>query len=102
MQKTSAKFGISKEESGAHAGESEVSLMLWIRGDLVMKDKIPDATGYLGEFTEKESAIIYEEGIGALSPIGVLGSPAKSSAEHGKSYCEDLASAMVEFISKAE
>ncbi|MFQ6126294.1 MAG: creatininase family protein [Candidatus Heimdallarchaeota archaeon] len=28
LQETSAKLGISKEESGAHAGESEVSMML--------------------------------------------------------------------------
>ena len=102
LQKTSAKLGILKEESGAHAGENEVSLMLWIRGDLVNKDKIREARGYLGEFTAKEATKIYEEGIDALSPIGVLGSPTKASAEHGKIYFEDLVAAMIEFISKAE
>lgn len=102
LQKSSAKFGISNKESGAHAGEFEVSQILWIRGDLVKTDKIPEATGYLGEFTTKEAAKIYEEGIDALSPIGVLGSPAKASAEHGKVYFEDLVEAMIEFISIAE
>lgn len=101
-QNASIMQGISKEEAGAHAGEHEVSQMLWIRGDLVKTDKIPKATGFLGEFTEKETAKIFEGGIGALSPIGVLGSPANASAEHGKIYLEELTSAMVEYISKAE
>jgi len=102
LQETSAKLGVSKEESGAHAGESEVSLMLWIRGVLVRTDKIPEATGYLGKFTEKEVAKIWEQGIGALSPIGVVGSPVKASGNHGKIYLEELVSAMIEFISKAK
>jgi creatinine amidohydrolase len=101
LHKTSAKLGVSKEESGAHAGESEVSMMLWTRGDLVKIDKIPEATGYLREFTEKEAAKVFEGGIGALSPIGVLGSPVKASREHGRIYLEELASAMIEFISRA-
>lgn len=69
---------------------------------MIKTDKIPKATGFLGEFTEKEAAKIFEGGIGALSPIGVLGSPANASAEHGKIYLEELTSAMVEYISKAE
>jgi creatinine amidohydrolase len=101
-QKVSERFGVSKEESGAHAGEFEVSMMMWARGDLVRTDKIPEGTGYLGLHTEKELTQVLEEGIGALSPIGVTGSPAKSSADHGKIYFEELSSAMIDFISKAE
>lgn len=69
---------------------------------MVKTDKILEATGYLGEFTTKEAAKIYEEGIDALSPIGVLGSPTKASAEHGKVYFEELVASMIQFISKAE
>lgn len=98
LQETSGKLGVSKEESGAHAGESEVSMMLWMREDLVREDKIPEATGYLGEFGEEAAARVFEDGIGALSPIGVLGSPAKASGEHGRVYLEDLANALVEYV----
>jgi len=102
MHKTGEKLGIPKEEAGAHAGQTEVSLILWIRGDLVKTERFPEATGYLGDFTETETAKIFNEGIGAISPIGVLGSPTKASAEHGKIYAEDLASGIVEYISKGE
>ena len=98
LQRTSGRLGVSKEESGAHAGESEVSMMLWARKDFVRAEKIPEATGYLGEFGEEEAEKVFEDGIGALSPIGVLGSPRKASREHGRIYIEDLAEAMVEHV----
>jgi creatinine amidohydrolase len=101
LQETSGRLGVSKEESGAHAGESEVSMMMWAREDLVRAEKIPEATGYLGEFGEKEAEKVFEDGIGALSPIGVLGSPEKASREHGRIYLEDLADAMVEYVEQA-
>jgi creatinine amidohydrolase/Fe(II)-dependent formamide hydrolase-like protein len=41
---------------------------------------------------------IFEHGIGALSPIGVLGDARGASANHGKRYVEDLAAAIVEYI----
>lgn len=99
LQTTSAKLGVTPEESGAHAGESEVSMVMWIRGDLVKEEKIPEATGYVGAFTEKEADKIFEGGIDALSPIGVIGDPANARKEHGKRYIEDLAYALVEYIS---
>ena len=101
LQGTSGRLGVSNEASGAHAGESEVSMMMWVCEDLVRADKIPDASGYLGEFGKEEAEKIFEDGIGALSPIGVLGSPEKASKEHGRIYFEDLADAMVEYIKQA-
>jgi creatinine amidohydrolase/Fe(II)-dependent formamide hydrolase-like protein len=52
----------------------------------------------MGAFTEKETQKIFEDGIGALSPIGVLGCPKKARKEHGKRYIDDLATALVEYI----
>jgi len=101
LQGTSGRLGVSREESGAHAGESEVSMMMWAREDLVRAEKIPGATGYLGEFGEEEAAKVFDDGIGALSPIGVLGSPEKASREHGRVYLEDLADALVEYVELA-
>lgn len=98
LQQTSAKLGVTPEESGAHAGESEVSMMMWARGDLVREERIPNATGYLGAFTEEAANKVFQGGIEALSPIGVIGSPAKADKEHGKRYIEDLSSALIEYI----
>ncbi len=98
LLETSARLGVTPEESGAHAGESEVSMMMWARGELVKEDLIPEATGYLGQFAEEETNKVFEGGIGAISPIGVIGSPSKAKKEHGRVYIEELASALVDYI----
>ena len=99
LKATSAELGVTAEESGAHAGESEVSMVMWARGDLVREDRIPEATGYVGAFDEDATEKIFSEGIGALSPIGVLGDPSKARKEHGRRYVEDLANALVDYVS---
>ena len=98
MMKTGVELGVSPEASGAHAGESEVSIMMHIAGNLVKKGMVAEARGYVGKFDEEVTKRIFEDGIGALSPIGVLGDARGASAEHGKRYMEDLAKAMVEYI----
>ncbi|MGD2200701.1 MAG: creatininase family protein [Candidatus Bathyarchaeota archaeon] len=98
IQETSKGLGVTIEESGAHAGEAEVSMIMWSRGDLVRGEKIPEARGFMGEFDEGAAETIFREGIGALSPIGILGDPAKARSEHGGRYIEDLADAIVDYI----
>lgn len=98
MTKTSAGLGVSPEDSGAHAGEAEVSLMMHAYPRRVRVECIPDARGYVGEFNEEATERIFADGIGALSPIGVLGDPKEASAEHGKKYVEDLVEAIVDYI----
>jgi len=98
MIKTSARLGVSPEASGAHAGESEVSMMMHIAGGLVKESKVKESKGYIGKFDEEVTRRIFAEGIGALSPIGVLGDARGASAEHGKAYVEDLAKAIADYI----
>lgn len=98
LTKTSEKFGISSEDSGAHAGESEVSMMLYANPDGVRTNKIPEGKGYLGAFDDAATEKIFREGIGGLSPIGVLGDPTEASKEHGEAYIDAIATAMVEYI----
>lgn len=100
MAETSSSLGVSVEESGAHAGEAEVSLMMHIMDRLVRHDKLPSATGYTGVFDIKATSRIFEEGIGALSPIGVLGSPTKAEKGHGKKYLDDLTAAIIDYINE--
>jgi creatinine amidohydrolase len=98
MSETSQSLGVSPEESGAHAGESEVSMMMYIDDDLVRGDCIDEAQGYMGGFNDETASRIFEEGIGALSSIGVLGDPRKASEEHGELYIENLTKMLVEYI----
>jgi creatinine amidohydrolase len=98
LMKTSEGLGVSPEASGAHAGESEVSMIMWAKRDLVRDERIPDARGFMGTFDDETAKRIFDHGIGALSPIGVLGDPADASSEHGRAYIEDLTSAIVEHI----
>jgi creatinine amidohydrolase len=89
LGESSAKFGISFEESGAHSGESETAIMLALEEKLVAKDQF--APGYVGAFGEREQKLIFEKGMPALTPNGVLGDPTKASAAHGREYLERLA-----------
>jgi creatinine amidohydrolase/Fe(II)-dependent formamide hydrolase-like protein len=98
LTRTSEKFGVSSEASGAHAGESEVSMMLYANPEGVRAENIPEARGYVGAFDEAATERIFREGIGGLSPIGVLGDPEEASKEHGEAYIDAVADAMVEFI----
>ena len=95
---TSDKYGINPEDSGAHAGESEVSMMLYANPDGVRSENIPIGKGYVGVFDEAATQKIFREGIAGLSPIGVLGDPAQASVEHGEAYIEAVAEAVYQFI----
>ena len=98
LTKTSEKYSISPEDSGAHAGESEVSMMLYVNPVGVRPDKIPQGKGYVGVFDEAATQKIFEEGIAGLSPIGVIGDPAEASVEHGEAYIEAVAEGVFDFI----
>ena len=98
LTETSDKYGISPEDSGAHAGESEVSMMLYANPDGVRPENIAKGKGYVGVFDEAATQRIFEEGIAGLSPIGVIGDPAKASIEHGEAYIEAVSEAVYNYI----
>jgi len=93
IYRASAEFGVSAEESGAHAGESEASMMMALEGGLVAADRF--APGYLGPAGEAEIKLIFEKGMPALTANGILGDPRKASAEKGEVYLERLADFLV-------
>jgi creatinine amidohydrolase len=94
----SKEFGISDDESGAHAGEHETSIMLFLEKNLVNKEKFEP--GYIGPAGEKEVSIIIEKGMPALTKNGILGDPRKASADRGDIYLDRLADFFVEEIAK--
>ncbi len=93
----SSKHGITAAESGAHAGESETSMVLAIRKDLV--DMKVTERGFMGKF-EDIMGQMASQGIKAVSENGVLGDPRKADARNGEQYLELWADKMVEYIRK--
>lgn len=85
----SQEFGITKEEAGAHAGENETSVIMALNKDLVQTERFQ--AGYLGPLGEKEVKTIMEKGMTKLSESGVLGDPAKATAEKGEVYLDKMA-----------
>jgi creatinine amidohydrolase len=96
LKRNAADYGISPEAAGAHAGESETSMMMALEGRLVAADRF--APGYLGPFGETEKKIMFEKGTSAISTNGILGDPRKASAEKGRVYLERLADLIVSKI----
>jgi creatinine amidohydrolase len=94
----SAEFGVTAGESGGHAGESETSMMMALEEDLVLKGRF--APGYVGSMEERELKIVLEKGMTALTEIGVLGDPRRSSAEKGESYLDRFAEFVLQEIKK--
>ena len=92
----SAELGVSAEASGAHAGENETSMMLALEPDLVHADRF--ASGYLGPLGEAEAKKVFEEGMTALTPNGVLGDPRGATADKGELYIERLAEMLAEAV----
>lgn len=88
-ERSSARFGVSQEAAGAHAGENETSIMLALEPSLVRRDRF--AAGYLGPLGEEQVRTILAHGMTALTANGVLGDPTGASADRGSVYLEDLA-----------
>jgi creatinine amidohydrolase len=93
----SSKHGVSAGESGAHAGESETSMVLALRKDLVDMEHAEE--GFTGSFEDKID-LVMSQGIKAVTKNGVLGDPRKGEAGKGEEYLELWAEKMVDFIRK--
>lgn len=81
-----AKLGVTPEEAGSHAGETETSMMLYFAEDLVKTDRF--TPGFVGKFGPEQMVLWENEGMPAISDIGVIGDPRKSTKEHGKLYLD--------------
>jgi creatinine amidohydrolase len=97
LTELSSRHGVSAGESGAHAGESETSMVLAIRKDLV--DMRHAEKGFVGSFEDKKD-VVWSQGIKAVSKNGVLGDARKGEAGKGEEYLELWAEKMVDFVRK--
>ena len=73
---------------GGHACDWETSLMLLIDENYVRRDKLEKGCvePLQGELLEK----FFNEGVGSVSPIGVMGDPTNADKERGRRYFEYL------------
>lgn len=70
-------------DGGLHAGEWETSMLQAIHPELVHPERAQ--AGYTGD-PQAALATIFDRGVQAIAGNGVIGNPAKASAEHGARY----------------
>jgi creatinine amidohydrolase len=95
----SSDAGITPEQSGAHSGEWETSIMLHLRPELVAMDAAE--IGYTGDMTEGIQRM-YEkrEGVESLSPNGVMGDPTLADVTRGQAYIDFFVSGVVDSVER--
>jgi 7,8-dihydropterin-6-yl-methyl-4-(beta-D-ribofuranosyl)aminobenzene 5'-phosphate synthase len=96
LGRISVQNGISAEEGGSHAGESETSMMLALEPELVATGNF--APGYLGPFGESDLKLLFEKGMRAFTSNGIIGDPRKASAARGEVYLEAFANLIISKI----
>jgi creatinine amidohydrolase len=82
-----SEHGVPMGEGGLHAGEWETSMLVAIHPDLVHMER--GEPGYTGDPQEAAGAI-FGAGVHTISQNGVIGDPARSSAENGARYWDEV------------
>jgi len=82
-----SEYGVSLGEGGVHAGEWETSMLLAIHPELVHTER--GAAGYTGD-PQEAIAAIFGAGVHTVAANGVIGDPARASAEHGERYWREV------------
>lgn len=80
-----------------HAGRTETSLMLHLAPETVRMSAAVDMP-IADDLTNM--ALLRSEGVAALSPSGVLGTPSQASAEHGRVLFETLVADLGDFLDR--
>ncbi len=81
------EHGVPLGEGGLHAGEWETSMLMSIHPELAHLER--GAAGYTGDM-EAALGAIFGSGVHAVSTNGVIGDPARASAEHGARYWDEV------------
>jgi creatinine amidohydrolase len=81
------EHGVPLGEGGVHAGEWETSMMLAIHPELVHLER--GEPGYTGD-PEAAVGAIFGAGVHTVASNGVIGDPARASAEHGVRYWDEV------------
>jgi creatinine amidohydrolase len=81
------EHGVPLGEGGVHAGEWETSMLMAIHPGLVHADR--GEAGYTGD-PEAAVGAIFGAGVHTVAQNGVIGDPARASAEHGARYWDEV------------
>lgn len=96
MFAVAAQDQITPQVAGAHAGETETSMVLAQRPELV--DMNQAEAGYVGDFDEAASRLIFERGMTALTANGILGDARPATAERGERYLDTMADMLADYF----
>jgi creatinine amidohydrolase len=91
------EHGVPLAEGGLHAGEWETSMLLAIAPEHVHMERAQP--GFTGDPQAALGTVF--EGVHALSANGILGDPARASAEHGRRYVERAVELVLDQIDAA-
>jgi len=100
MAEAAAKAGLIVPPTDAHAGGLETSQMMFLLGE----DRIQIPDDLSGCYVEAESGWLerlLNEGVDALSPIGVVGMPKGASSSVGEAICQSLVDELVVWIEES-
>lgn len=92
---TARELGVSSDAAGAHAGEWETSMVLALRPELVVADRMEP--GYLGDLAPVFDDIM-SGGMESVTPNGILGDPRPATASHGQAYLDAITAFYAEWI----
>ena len=85
------QFGVSPEAAGAHAGHVETSIALALAPESVGPQR---ERGFMGLYHEM-FALLFEQGLHAVTTNGVLGDPSGASSGAGRHYLDAIFAAVV-------
>ena len=80
------EYGVPLGEGGLHAGEWETSMLMAIHPELVHSERFE--AGYTGEAQQAVTAM-FAAGVKSIAENGVVGDPARASADHGERYWQE-------------
>ena len=82
-----SEYDVPLGEGGIHAGEWETSMLAAIHPEMIRLDR--REAGYTGD-PEQAIGAIFGAGVHSVAENGVIGDPARSSAEHGERYWDEV------------
>jgi creatinine amidohydrolase len=96
--KASGAFGISPEASGAHAGEFETSILLYLHPDLV--DMSRAEQGFMGDLFTVIPEVM-RNGVARISANGILGDAREGDGRRGEKYLAAWVDLIIDEVAKS-
>lgn len=93
-------FDVTPARAGAHAGNAETALVLELRPDLTLMDRAE--VGYVGDFGPDAQALVFSQGMPALTANGILGDARGADAERGRACLDALADFLAAWVRREQ